>query len=95
MTYFLVLSVAWACAGDRRVLGLPIRPIWTEARRAAAAAGLCDPRPDVELFSSRSGALRRLEELGPDAAPRLLSCRGLKCSNEAVEWRHTLVVKGT
>lgn len=102
MTYFELLFVAWGCLGDSRVpiLGLSVRPIPDAVRpllagiRVGSADPICQPRPEIERFTARAAAERRITELGQGAAPRLRWCQRFKCWEKSIDWKGRLVVDG-
>lgn len=99
MTYYEIVFLTIACAGDFSVAGLKFRPVPQHARplaavlRADAAPPLCRLVPQSERVGHRAEAERRLRELGPAAHPRLRWCRQMRCWERRVSWKSALEVR--
>ncbi|MDD5302044.1 MAG: hypothetical protein PHS14_02960 [Elusimicrobia bacterium] len=81
--------VAYTCAGVFRVLGLSftIASAPAAAHPALAAIGLCRAEARVERYDPArlERARDRARDLG--AGAQLLSCRGLRCSDNLADWK--------
>lgn len=62
--------------------------IWPEAARPL----VCQRTAELDLFSDRKEADRKIRELGPAAASRLYSCRGLRCQEVRIAWESVVKI---
>lgn len=74
MSWFLVLWVGYSCPGGMLSGLVPV----------TARPYVCAREPRSEILTRRSDAERKVRDVGPGA--RLLSCRGLRCSEVRVTW---------
>jgi hypothetical protein len=80
MTWFLIIWVSWSCPG-----GL-FAPAWPPASRPI----VCAPRPELQILSTEDAAQRAVRAAGRAGAPRLYSCRWLRCREQRVIWNETV-----